>query len=105
MEATLGIEPRNGGFADLCLTAWLCRHYYNLNGKFSPAVKISVERETRFELATSALARQRSTSEPFPHKIKLLAQHQQVQCEHFGGGYRARTYDRLLVRQMLSQLS
>ena len=28
MEATLGIEPRNGSFADSCLTAWLCRHYF-----------------------------------------------------------------------------
>ena len=26
-----------------------------------------MERETRFELATFALARQRSTTEPFPH--------------------------------------
>ena len=26
-----------------------------------------MERETRFELATSALARRRSTTEPFPH--------------------------------------
>ena len=26
-----------------------------------------LERETRFELATFALARQRSTTEPFPH--------------------------------------
>ena len=49
-----------------------------------------MERETRFELATFALARQRSTTEPFPQ---------------FGGNNRARTYDPLLVRQMLSQLS
>ena len=28
-----------------------------------------MERETRFELATFALARQRSTTEPFPHPI------------------------------------
>ena len=54
-----------------------------------PAV-FFLERETRFELATFALARQRSTTEPFPHS---------------GGNNRARTYDPLLVRQMLSQLS
>ena len=49
-----------------------------------------MERETRFELATFALARQRSTTEPFPQS---------------GGNNRARTYDPLLVRQMLSHLS
>ena len=55
-----------------------------------------MERETRFELATFALARRRSTTEPFPHvAIANL----------FGGNNRARTYDPLLVRQMLSQLS
>ena len=55
-----------------------------------------MERETRFELATFALARQRSTTEPFPHIIYTMG---------FGGNNRARTYDPLLVRQMLSQLS
>ena len=41
--------------------------------KISPNKKM--ERETRFELATFALARQRSTTEPLPHKtfyIKLV---------------------------------
>ena len=57
-----------------------------------------MERETRFELATFALARQRSTTEPFPRK--------KYWCKkEFGGNNRARTYDPLLVRQMLSQLS
>ena len=31
-----------------------------------------MERETRFELATSALARRRSTTEPFPQKKVLV---------------------------------
>ena len=26
MEATPGFEPGDKGFADLCLTTWLCRH-------------------------------------------------------------------------------
>ena len=56
-----------------------------------------MERETRFELATFALARQRSTTEPFPHK--------NIEGRDIGGNNRARTYDPLLVRQMLSQLS
>lgn len=42
MEATPGFEPGNRGFADPCLTAWLCR---------------LMERATRLELATLTLAR------------------------------------------------
>ena len=30
VEATPGFEPGNKGFADLCLTTWLCRQFYLL---------------------------------------------------------------------------
>ncbi len=53
MEAASGFEPENIGFAGRCLTTWLCR------------LK-KMERETRFELATSTLARSHSTTELFP---------------------------------------
>ena len=33
MEAASGFEPENGGFADLCLTTWLCRHKKKWSGK------------------------------------------------------------------------
>ena len=54
MEAASRFELENGGFADLCLTTWLCR----------PEKKM--ERETGFEPATSTLARSHSTTELFP---------------------------------------
>ena len=56
MEAPPGFEPGNRGFAGPCLTAWLWRQY----------TMKQMERETRFELATPALARQCSTTELFP---------------------------------------
>ena len=87
------IRTGGEGFADPCLTTWLWR----LLGE-KPLYK-KMERETRFELATFALARQRSTTEPFPHRI--LVQRRDMS----GGNNRARTYDPLLVRQVLSQLS
>ncbi len=58
VEAASRFELENGGFADLCLTTWLCRR--NL-----------MERETRFELATPTLARLYSTTELFPLDIRL----------------------------------
>ena len=70
-----------------------------------------MERKTSFELATFALARRRSTTEPLPHII-LFAIHNTQRIKLYydignysGGSYRARTCDLLLVRQMLSQLS
>ena len=65
----------NKGFADLCLTTWLRRHTgKNNKGGKDEAVRPSsarlhpdfVERETRFELATLALARRCSTTELLP---------------------------------------
>ena len=74
----------NKGFADLCLTTWLRRHKGRLKhegGKMKQALFEStqafvlhpsafildfVERETRLELATLALARRCSTTELLP---------------------------------------
>ena len=55
MEVAVGIEPTNKSFADSGLTTWL-RHR-------------KMERETRFELATSTLARWSSTTELLPHNF------------------------------------
>jgi hypothetical protein len=80
LEAAIGIEPMNKGFADLCLTTWLRRLTEKAKGKGKKAKTESVfpfyfflfpfalklERETRFELATLALARRCSTTELLP---------------------------------------
>ena len=55
MEVAVGIEPTNKSFAGPGLTTWL-RHQ-------------KMERETRFELATSTLARWSSTTELLPHNF------------------------------------
>ena len=53
MEAAIRFELMYNGFADRCLTTWLCRQK-------------KMERETGFEPATSTLARLHSTTELFP---------------------------------------
>ena len=58
MEVAVGIEPTNKSFAGPGLTTWL-RHQ-------------KMERETRFELATSTLARWSSTTELLPHNFDNL---------------------------------
>ncbi len=53
LEAATRFELVSVGFADRCLTTWLCRQK-------------KMERETGFEPATSTLARLHSTTELFP---------------------------------------
>ena len=60
MEAPPGFEPGNKGFADLCLTTWLWRRYLktavDTSSDITP-LRLFMERDTRFELATFTLAR------------------------------------------------
>ena len=71
----------NKGFADLCLTTWLRRRTESINNKSGemkqhvlhpPAFIDLLERETRFELATLALARRCSTTELLPLSMKTV---------------------------------
>ena len=59
LEVTPRFELGNEGFADPCLTTWLC-HRIRENGELTP-FSLFLERATRLELATSTLARSRST--------------------------------------------
>src|SRR4030095_10170923 len=74
MEAAIGIEPMDKGFADLCLTTWLRRLDCQTKGEghscclleFLAFALKALERETGFEPATSTLARSHSTAELLP---------------------------------------
>ena len=59
LEVPPRFELGNKGFADLCLTSWLWRRVESRTGIGSAF--ICLERKTRLELATSTLARWRST--------------------------------------------
>ena len=59
LEATPRFELGNQGFADPCLTTWLCRR--RMEKGAVPGRPFHLERLTRLELATSTLARWRST--------------------------------------------
>ena len=60
LEVPPRFELGNRGFADLCLTTWLWHRVIKLCGIFLKYTK-KMERMTRLELATSTLARWRST--------------------------------------------
>ncbi len=79
LEAATRFELVNSGFADRCLTTWLCRQKKwggkcrQEHGAGNAAKKM--ERETGFEPATSTLARSHSTTELFPpSNLSIVAQ-------------------------------
>ena len=80
MEAAIGIEPMDKGFADLCLTTWLRRLNCQTKGEGRSCWLLetrpspeNLERETGFEPATSTLARSHSTAELLPLGEMILS--------------------------------
>ena len=87
MEVTPRFELGNEGFADPCLTTWLC-HRMEKGAKC--LLLFHLERATRLELATSTLARWRSTRCATPAN---------------GASGRSRTNDTRIFNPLLYQLS
>jgi hypothetical protein len=54
MEAAIGIEPMNKGFADLCLTTWLRRHAGRIKDKGGKMKQPLPESSVAFVLHPSA---------------------------------------------------
>ena len=94
LEARAGIEPAHKGFADLSLTTWVPRlgvpHGMRIVpprssvGK-NPPRRCGMERETRLELATLALARRCSTTEllPLDADSSIPGSRKRVKPRHF----------------------
>ena len=60
LEVTTRFELVDEGFADPCLTTWP-RHHNKQKAGINRFLAVCLERPTRLELATSTLARWRST--------------------------------------------
>ena len=56
MEATAGVEPANGGFADLCLTTWLRRPFRRIGECSEQTLKRQIFDEPRRLTARSPSA-------------------------------------------------
>ena len=67
MEATLRLELRVKILQTSALPLGYVAIFIKSKRQVFTCRSQFMERETRFELATFALARQRSTTEPFPH--------------------------------------
>ena len=67
MEATPGFEPGNQGFADPCLTTWLCHHLHCIICELSEKVHPFLKKIQKFFAAHKS--RSGSPVKPSPVKI------------------------------------